>query len=127
MALGRIARPFSWPLRRFFGWRFESLTQRIDAGREESATRDQWLQNELERVRNEFQTLYGLVQSDMDAANDTADLNARALARVAGSSEAILEQLAELRAAVEGLASQVVGHGAEQREEQAASQASGVP
>lgn len=129
MGAQRIIRPFSWPLRRFFDRRFEGLTQRVDAGREESAARDQELQGELrrefERVLNELPRLYQLLQADMDAANDTADLNARALARIAGSSEAILEQLAELRAAVEELASRV--EGAERREEQEASQASGVP
>jgi hypothetical protein len=39
----------------------------------------------------------------MDATNDAVDLRARALAEIAGSSEAILEQLAELRAAVDEL------------------------
>jgi hypothetical protein len=94
--------------------------QRVDASREESAARDQ-------ELRSHFPNLYGLLQADVDAANDTADLNARALARIAGSSEAILEQLAELRAAVAELASRVDAQDAERREEREASKASRVP
>jgi hypothetical protein len=114
MGLGRITRPLSWPLRRFFDRRFEGVLQRVDAAREEAGAaersahgRHQELQRQLGVVQEEVATLYRLLRADMDATNDAVDLRARALAEIAGSSEAILEQLAELRAAVDELSARL--------------------
>jgi hypothetical protein len=100
-------RPFSWPLRAFFDRRFEGVLQRVDAGRAEADARERYsygrhqeVQRQLEGVRDELATLYRLLRADMDATNEAVDLRARALAEIAGSSEAILEQLDELRKAV---------------------------
>ena len=121
MGLGRITRPLSWPLRAFFDRRFEGVLQRVDASRQEADARERNAYGRHHEVQNELTTLYRLLRADMDATNDAVDLRARALADVAGSSEAILEQLAELRAAVDELTSRVDALGAAQ------AQASDVP
>jgi uncharacterized protein YukE len=118
MALVRVTRVFSWPLRRFFDRRFEGVLQRVDAAREEASEwerdahrRHQEMQTQVDQVKRQFEdefvTLYRLLRADMDAANETVDLRTRALAQIAGSSEAVLEQLTELREAVSKLASRV--------------------
>lgn len=107
--------PLSWPLRTFFDRRFEGVLQRVDAGRQEADARDRHSyrrhQEVHQEVQNELETLYRLLRADMDATNDAVDLRARALAEIAGSSEAILEQLAELRGAVYELTSIVEAQG----------------
>jgi hypothetical protein len=128
MGLGRITRPLSWPLRAFFDRRFEGVLQRVDAGREEAGERElnahrrhRDVERHFDEIQNELAMLYRLLRADMDAANDTVDLRARALAEIAGSSEAILEQLAELRATVDELAARLDADRLEER------QASDVP
>jgi uncharacterized coiled-coil DUF342 family protein len=123
MGLGRIMRPFSTPLRTFFDRRFEGVLQRVDAGREEAGARERYAYGRHQEMQNELATLYRLLRADMDATNDAVDLRARGLAEIAGSSEAILEQLAELREAVFELASRLEtqGQDADRLEERRAS------
>jgi hypothetical protein len=132
MGLGRMRRSLSWPLRRFFDRRFEGVLQRVDASREEAGARERnaherhhEVQRQFAEVREELATLYRLLRADMDAANDAVDLRARALAEITGSSEAILEQLAELREAFQELTSRLdaQGQNADWLEERQASDA----
>jgi methyl-accepting chemotaxis protein len=100
MGLGRT---LTWPLRTFFDRRFEGVIQRVDAGREEAAARELYAQGRHQELEHELTTLYRLLRADMDATNEAVDLRARALAEIAGNSEAMAEQLSELREAVDEL------------------------
>lgn len=100
-------RPLSWPFRAFFDRRFEGVLLRVDAGREEAAARERYANGRHEELQGELATLYRLLRADMDATNEAVDLRARALAEVVGSSEAILEQVTELRATLDELISRL--------------------
>jgi uncharacterized coiled-coil DUF342 family protein len=115
MGLGRIMRPLSWPFRAFFDRRFEGVLQRVDAGRHEAAARERYANGRHEELQGELATLYRLLRADMDATNEAVDLRARALAEVAGSSEAILEQVTELRATLDELISRLDAERLEER------------
>jgi glycosyltransferase involved in cell wall biosynthesis len=92
MGLGRITRPLSWPLRRFFDRRFDAVLPRVDTAREEAGAaersahgRHQELQRQLEVVQEEVATLYRLLRPDMDATSEAVELRAHAMAQMGAS------------------------------------------
>jgi hypothetical protein len=106
-----LGRKLTWPLRTFFDRRFEGVIQRVDAGREEAGARELYAHGRQQELEHELTTLYRLLRADMDATNEAVDLRARALAEIAGHSEAMAEQLSELRDAIEELTALVNAQG----------------